>query len=91
MSPDHPTHRIVKKLLLNDGSMDVDKLIDDPVRFLGKGHRKFFHNSKDVLLLAAFSKDPARFVEHAMTHIYTDRLFTMRRQIMNKAKMRASI
>jgi len=86
--PDHMTHRIVKELLLGTSDMDVDKLIDDPVRFLGKGHRKLFHSPRDVFMLAAFSKDPARFIDHAFIHIATDRAVTAQRQAMARIRLR---
>lgn len=71
--PSHSVHKVFKKIILNSEDMTVDEIMDGPAAFLGKGHRKYFHDPASMLVL--FGNDPEKLKEAAL-HKLVDDAFT---------------
>lgn len=71
--PSHPIHKVFKKIILKKEDMTVDEIMDFPVSFAGKGHRKYLHDP--ISIIALFGSNPERLREAAL-HMLVDNAFT---------------
>jgi len=87
--PSHLYHQIVRELLTpkKKKKLTTDQILDMPFKFYGRGHRKHFHNIRDILILSLLSDNPKRFLNEALIHIWLDR-FKMRKKYKRKKRRR---
>lgn len=75
--PTYQVHKLFRKLLGLEKYWWVDKLVDYPSRFLGRKHRKLFHDLETTLLLYLLTGD-VNVVKAHLLHILVDKLFSKR-------------
>lgn len=71
--PGHDIHKLIKKIVYGRNGTSVDELMDWPVAFAGKSHRKYLHDPASVIAL--FGSDPQK-MEEALLHLLVDDAFT---------------
>jgi len=67
----HKYHRKLTKLLLGSDYNHVHKLLDFPFLWLGKKHRKLFHDPITPVLIGFILKDKKAY-DAANLHIFSD-------------------
>jgi hypothetical protein len=55
--PSGRVHRGISEILLGEPCEKTNKVIDYPVRFLGRGHRVLFHDLISAIVLGYLSDD----------------------------------
>lgn len=69
--PSGKVHRWFEKRVLGK-VYNVGKVLDWPAKFLGPSHRRYFHDTKTILLSMAIDKDIGKAVA---LHIALDKAF----------------
>jgi hypothetical protein len=82
--PRKNTHKKISKIVLGRDYGEVDALIDWPVRFLGKSHRKLNHTLVEAIVIGFLASGEARGAAAGALHIVVDVASTfLNKQIIN--------
>jgi hypothetical protein len=85
--PDRNTHKKISELIVGNPCEETHAYIDSPVKELGYGHRKLYHDPMSASLIGAF-KNGYRGVISGILHIITDRYFNT---YLSKETLRLSL
>lgn len=84
--PNRKMHKVLSKFLVGDSCDSTHKIIDYPVRFLGKNHRRLFHDPITASIIG-YATNRERGVVSALSHILADFSSTyIKKQIRNNLK-----
>lgn len=73
--PDLQTHKNISKLLIGEECEITNKIIDYPVRFLGRNHRIFFHDPISAALIGILTGEENGMYS-ALLHLVIDKYST---------------
>lgn len=74
--PNRKTHEKMSMLFLGKPYTEVHEALDGPVKYLGRGHRRLFHDPRSAMLIAWSISDDKKATLAALLHIATDKAFT---------------
>jgi len=83
--PSHEIHELIDEIFLGKRHPEVHKIMDLPAIFLGKKHRKYFHDPVSVLIL--FGRDEEK-LKSALLHILMDDLVSDFKRSLRSSKKR---
>ncbi len=87
--PSHEVHSLISKALFGKSYREVDRAIDRPYKFLGRKHRKLFH---DPISASVISYARCRSPFPGLLHIYLDEICSrdakLRKMLEAYAKLR---
>ena len=74
--PSHRKHHFVEKMMLGQTFPEVDKAIDQPVKWCGRSHRKYFHTFVEAYIIGCNSSLKPNSGEAGILHVMTDKEYS---------------